>query len=158
MRKVAKSTKKGFTLVELIVVLVILAVLAAMLIPALTGYITKAKQEKDYQAASTVYTAAQSLATEDYAKGKTLGTNLTLANLIILSGTDKIKDAAYKAGTATTEDPGKAYQIEVFSVTFDNTTWYNYSASTNEWTPGTAAASGTTSLKTSTTGGGAGTT
>ena len=86
MKKLGKSSKKGFTLVELIVVLVILAVLAAMLIPALTGYITKAKQEKDYQAASTIYTAAQSLATEDYAKGKTLGTNLTLANLIILSG------------------------------------------------------------------------
>ena len=32
--------KKGFTLVELIVVLTILAILAALLIPALTGYIT----------------------------------------------------------------------------------------------------------------------
>ena len=34
-----KNTKRGFTLVELIVVLVILAVLAALLIPALTGYL-----------------------------------------------------------------------------------------------------------------------
>ena len=36
--------KKGFTLVELIVVLVILAILAALLIPALTKYIDKAKE------------------------------------------------------------------------------------------------------------------
>ena len=36
-----KNTKRGFTLVELIVVLVILAILAALLIPALTGYMTK---------------------------------------------------------------------------------------------------------------------
>lgn len=33
--------KKGFTLVELIVVLVILAILAALLIPTLTGYIER---------------------------------------------------------------------------------------------------------------------
>lgn len=35
---------KGFTLVELIVVLVILAILAAILIPTLTGYIQKARE------------------------------------------------------------------------------------------------------------------
>ena len=74
MKKVGKSSKKGFTLVELIVVLVILAVLAAMLVPALVGYIDRAKKEKEYQAASTVYAAAQALATETYGKGGTLAT------------------------------------------------------------------------------------
>ena len=68
MKKVGKSTKKGFTLVELIVVLVILAVLAAMLVPALTGYIQKAKEEKEFQTAATVYTAAQAVITEKYGK------------------------------------------------------------------------------------------
>ena len=38
MKKLRKNDK-GFTLVELIVVLVILALLAAILVPALLGYI-----------------------------------------------------------------------------------------------------------------------
>ena len=66
MKRMNKSSKKGFTLVELIVVLVILAILAAMLVPALTGYIRRARQEKDYQFAATVLTAAQSAATYQY--------------------------------------------------------------------------------------------
>ena len=41
-----KNTKRGFTLVELIVVLVILAILAALLIPALTGYIDKTRKSQ----------------------------------------------------------------------------------------------------------------
>jgi len=68
MKKLGKSSKKGFTLVELIVVLVILAVLAAMLVPALIGYIDRARQEKEYQTAATVYSAAQAVITEKYAK------------------------------------------------------------------------------------------
>ncbi|MCR5047872.1 MAG: type II secretion system GspH family protein [Saccharofermentans sp.] len=71
MKKTRKSSKKGFTLVELIVVLVILAILAAMLVPALTGYIRRARQEKDYQMAATVLTAAQAAATYQYSLGAT---------------------------------------------------------------------------------------
>ena len=146
MKRVGKSSKKGFTLVELIVVLVILAVLAAMLVPALTGYITRAKQEKNYQAASTVYTAAQSLATEAYGKGQPLSTYLSLDNLKELSGTEKIEAFAYTMGTATTTNPGLAYEITVFSVKFTNdTSWYNYSADTNTWAPGTSE-TGTTKV------------
>lgn len=58
---------KGFTLVEIIVVLVILAVLATAMIPALTGYIDKAKEKTAIAEARNIVTAAQTLASEKYA-------------------------------------------------------------------------------------------
>lgn len=63
-----KDSKKGFTLVELIVVLVILAILAALMVPALIGWIDKAKEKQASISARTVYLAAQTIASEKYAK------------------------------------------------------------------------------------------
>ena len=48
---------RGFTLVELIVVLVILAILAAILVPALLGWVDKANSQKDIEKAKAAMTA-----------------------------------------------------------------------------------------------------
>lgn len=58
------NSKKGFTLVELIVVLVILAILMAIMIPAMTGWIAKAKEKQYDMTARTAYLGAQSVAAE----------------------------------------------------------------------------------------------
>ncbi len=62
----ASRKNRGFTLVELIVVLVILAILAAILVPALLGYIDKAKKEKILLEAKDVWTASQAALAECY--------------------------------------------------------------------------------------------
>lgn len=64
-----KRNNKGFTLVELIVVLVILAILAAILVPALLGYIDRAKDNQDMLKAKNMLNAAQAVLTEYYAFG-----------------------------------------------------------------------------------------
>ena len=68
-KRIAKTkhkSRQAFTLVELIVVLVILAVIAAMLVPALTGYIKKSKEEKYTETVHYAQVAAQSVMTEVY--------------------------------------------------------------------------------------------
>ena len=75
-----KNNKKGFTLVELIVVLVILAILAALLVPALTGYIDRAKKKQVVAETRQAVMAAQTMADENYADGKTDTENQTDLN------------------------------------------------------------------------------
>lgn len=56
----------GFTLVELIVVLVILALLAAILVPALTGYIDSARERAVIAECRAAVGAAQTVYSEQY--------------------------------------------------------------------------------------------
>lgn len=56
MKKVSKGQKKGFTLVELIVVIGILGVLAAIILPKFTGYTEKAIMKELVSYGRTLYT------------------------------------------------------------------------------------------------------
>jgi type IV pilus assembly protein PilA len=59
-----KANNKGFTLVEIIVVLVILAILAAFTIPAMLGFVEDARGKAYIGEARELYTATQAALTE----------------------------------------------------------------------------------------------
>ncbi len=122
-----KNNNKGFTLVELIVVLVILAILAAILVPALLGYIDKARQGQYAEEAHSILTAVQAYETEQYAKGETslvawdadmkkyVNNIVSPTNVDSVTGLAPITDAK---GAGSNSSTHKAMTVGSMTVTF----------------------------------------
>lgn len=94
--RILKGNEKGFTLVEILVVLVILAILAAALVPALIGFVNEAKGKAYVQEARTAYVAVQAKVTENVAVTADYYTNVDAGDTNL---------AAFKAELDSADNP-----------------------------------------------------
>ena len=87
-----KKANKGFSMVELIIVIAIMAILAGALAPALIKYINKSRLSSDIESASAIATACQTaIATEagyDAAADSTIGYSSGILMADIYTKTD----------------------------------------------------------------------
>ena len=141
-----KRNDKGFTLVELIVVLVILAILAAILVPALLGYIDKAREKQVTTNAEAAYVAAQALATEYYGKHTTIviaDRNTAVSDTEIKKLTDITTSFTFTVGFQS-DDPKEGKKtciINAFTYT-ENGYTATWSPTDGSWTVAEASAAG----------------
>ena len=81
-----KKDKKGFTLVEMIVVIVIIGILLAILVPGMFKYIQKAKDKQILVDARTAHLDVQMAAQEAYGANGITGANVESAFKTQLNG------------------------------------------------------------------------
>ena len=129
MKKTMKHMKKklqskgGFTLVELIVVIVIMGILTAALVPTVTGYISDAKVKVSESNERMVKQAALLYLTDWEENGQeTEPTSIEISALVskgYLSGTDDALEN--KVVTFTKENGSNKYTIEITESPTDET-------------------------------------
>lgn len=80
-----KSNKKGFTLVELVVVIAIIGVLAAILIPTMMNYVKKSRMRTANSNAKLVFTSVNNMASDKVADGDAV-TSVSVSSPAAVSG------------------------------------------------------------------------
>ena len=106
-----KMNNKGFSLVELIIVIAIMAVLVGVLAPAYLRYVEKSKKSADVQAIDAVMSAMEAAAIDpslNMADGDTMTVTLSKDDVTFKSG----EDAATKVTQELELTLGKDYKLK----------------------------------------------
>ena len=113
-----KLNKKGFTIVELVIVIAVIAILAAVLIPTFSNVIGKAHASSTLQAAKSKFEEAYAL---DYSDGKLDGKD---------NGT-ALTDTNYSVDATDAANPKAkyTYTADGYKATYDGSKWTTEKAS-----------------------------
>lgn len=110
-----KMNNKGFSLVELIVVIAIMAILAVTLAPRLTQYIDRSRKASDQEVVNTIYAAAKLAYAEAPISDQTITLPGTLGAFTV---TDSGK--TWTKGTPTASLGGDAAFSDAFMATLSS--------------------------------------
>lgn len=115
-----KTNNKGFSLVELIVVVLIMGILAVALTPQVLKWVNNSRKATDIAAGDTIVSALQTALTNETAHGVVTGTAgadcyvlVSSAGITAYSATNKT--IGYQSGTIT---PGTTTAIEALAIKF----------------------------------------
>lgn len=123
-----KQDKKGFTLIEIVIVLVIIAILSAMLVPSMMGWIDDSKKKSFLQEARSALTATQAEIANLYVAGET---NIPTS---FAEGSSNLDGVSKKVGRTVAPDDIKwtvvdnevatfTYSDDKYTVTWDGDKW-----------------------------------
>ncbi len=116
-----KTNNKGFSLVELIVVIAIMAVLVGILAPQFLRYVEKSKLQKDNTAISEIANAAKvAMADEDIAATPGTSAWTTASNTFTFGTTDALETELNKVVGGTVELKSKTYDGKTVTITVAN--------------------------------------
>ncbi len=131
-----EMNNKGFSLVELIIVIAIMAILVGVLAPQFIKYVESSRQSTDIQNASELKAAIEAYVAENdpaSATTITIGTDSTGANLTV-GGLDATGIAAALTSVGLSQNtPCRSTGWP------KDKTFGSYSCSTYKWTPGATA-------------------
>lgn len=85
-----KKNNKGFSLVELIVVVLIMAIIATALTLAVTKYVAKSKKASDVNTKGELIAAAQTAVTDFIGNGGTITSNFTINTNAMATAGDSV--------------------------------------------------------------------